>query len=238
MSHYEDAIKQLELILNNRVNKDIKILYEKELKKTFLGIYAINYLSNRIEINNFFISSYYDVTFSCLLESFSLITNNYPRGSSLVLRSGLENFLKYIIETLNNINKSNYIINDRSYSENKKTLETIINDKYILSLKEQSISLNSKMETQYKKLSALSHSLVPESKNNTINYFSEIDVVSKSNLDIVFENFLSIVNQMFSFCIIICQSSLKSWDSIDLEKILRMVFGKHRTLCFLTMLKA
>lgn len=239
MSYYEDAIEQLQLIFKNKGNENIKTVYGAKLEKIFLGIYAINYLSNRIEIESLFISNYYNVSFSCLLESFSVIINNYPRGSSLVLRSGLENFIKYIIETLNSIYNVNHIIHDRSYTANKKTLETIVKDKFIIiSLKQQSISLNSKMETQYKILSALSHSLIPESKNNTMNYFSEVDVLNVSNLNIVFEQFSNIVYQMFSFCLIICQPSLKSWDSTDLEKILRIVYNKRKTLSFLTMLKA
>ena len=238
MSYYEDAIEQFELILNSNGNENLKDIYRDELRKIFLGIYSINYLSNRIEIENLFRSNYYSVSFSCLLESFSLIINNYPRGSSLVLRSCLENFIKHIMETLNIIYKSNYIINDRSYSKNKKTLETIINDNYVYSLKEQSISLNGKMETLYKNLSALSHSLVPESRNNTIIYFSETNVVNESNLDIVFEKFLSIVNQVFSFCIIICQPSIKYLASVDLQKLFRMVFGRKKTLSFLKILKA
>lgn len=237
MSYYEDAINQLQLITENYGNKEIKEVYQKEIEKVFLGIYIINYLSNRIELEKFFDYQYYKVSFSCLLESFSLILSNHPRGSSLVLRSALENFIKYIIEVSNSLKNIKYPINDRSYSENKKNLECIIKDYYNDDLKQNSISLNSQMETYYKKLSGLSHSLTSESKNNVISYFSDIKILNNDNLKIVFDKFLNIIKQMFGFCIIICEPSLKNWDSYDLNKVLRIVFGKSRTNCFLSMLK-
>lgn len=238
MSYYEDAINQFESILYNRGNQNVKDLYKDKLKKIFLGIYSINYLSNRIELDNFFSTDYYNISFSCLLEAFALILNNYPRGSSLVLRSSLENFVKHIIETSNKIYTSNYDINDRSYTENKKTLENIIKDKYEMSLKERSIRLNSQMECYYKRLSALSHSLIPESKNNTISYFSEVSIINNVNLDIVFDKHLEIIKAIFGFSIMICQSSLKNWESVDLQKILRMVFSKGKSERLLKSIKS
>lgn len=238
MSYYEDGIKQFKQVMEQHRNENIKDVYNKRLEKIFLGIYAINYLSNRVELNKFFISNYYNVSFSCVLESFSLILNNYPRGSALVLRSGLENFVKYVIEVSNNISGSNYTINDRSYSENKKTLEIIIRNKYVAFLQERSISINSQMETYYKLLSGLSHSLVPESKSNTISYFSEIYVVNNTNVELVFEKLLNIIKEMFEFCVILCQPSFKEWDSYDLEKIFRLVFASDKSKKLLTLLKS
>ncbi|WP_039652370.1 hypothetical protein [Clostridium tyrobutyricum] len=238
MSYSEDAIKQFKLILNQYGNTNIKEIYRDNLMKVFCTIYAINYLSNRIDLQNFFNSNYYKISFSCLLESFSLILNNYPRGTSLVLRSSLENFIKHLIETSNNINGKQYSIHDRSYSRNKKTMEEVINNEYVSSLKEKSISLNSQMETQYKRLSGLSHSLTIESKNNIVKYFSDIAVLNKDNLDTVFEKLFAVLDQIFSFCIIICQPSLKEWDSHELGKILKMTFGARKTESFKKMLKS
>ena len=234
MSYYIDAIFQLERILEHNGNKGIVNLYQKEIEKIFCGIYIINYISNRIEFRNLFNSDYFEVSFSCLMESFSLILNNYPRGASLVLRSSLENFIKFIIQAANN----DFKINDRSYTANKTTLDEIIKTQYSEELRDQSISLNSKMEGIYSSLSGLSHSLTPESKNNTMDYFSDLNIVNKEYICIVLEKTSEVITQMFSFCIIICQPSLKIWDSWDLQKIFRMVFGKSKTQTFLKMLKA
>ena len=94
------------------------------------------------------------------------------------------------------------------------------------------------MEGIYSSLSGLSHSLTPESKNNTKDYFSDLNIVNKEYICIVLEKTSEVITQMFSFCIIICQPSLKIWDSWDLQKIFRMVFGKSKTQTFLKMLKA
>lgn len=237
MSYYEDAVKQLDSILSKNGNENIKTLYSKELKSIFLKIYAINFISNRVEFSELFKSNYYSVSFSCLLESFSLILNNYPRGSALVLRSSLENFIKYIIDQYDSIDEPKYLVNDRSYTENKKTLEVVINNECNTSFKEMGHSLNSKMETQYRKLSALSHSLIPESKNNTIQYLSQIDNINIDNLNIVIEKFVNITDNIFSFCIILCSFSLKEWETDTLEKIFRLAFGKNKTKKVLNLVK-
>lgn len=104
MSYYEDSIKQLETILDIHKEDLVKNKFSKKIKDIFNKIYAINYLSKRIEVRNNFKNDYYDVCFSCLLEAFSLIIKNYPRAASLVLRSCIENYQKFIIE-YHNINK-------------------------------------------------------------------------------------------------------------------------------------
>lgn len=233
MSYYEDATSQLRLILNDNGNRQIISLYKHEIEKSFCGIYIINYISKRIEFREIFSSDFFNVSFSCLIESFSLIINNYPRGASLVLRSGLENFIKFIIAASNNDAQ----INDRSYTGNKGTLDRIIKARYADTLMLEGLRLNSKMETEYSKLSALSHSLTPESISSAIDYFSDINIVNENYVDLVFERMLRVINQMFSFCIIICQPSFKVWDSSDLERIFRMAFGQRKTQTFLRLVK-
>lgn len=236
MNYYEDAMSQLRSILQGNVNNEIKSLYLKEIEKIFCGIYIINYVSNRIELKKFFNSAYFGVSFSCLIESFSLLLNNYPRAALLVLRSCLESFIKFIIEVYS---KGNFEINDRSYRANKSTLDKIITDTddFPESFKEEGISLNSKMEAEYSRLSGLSHSLTPEIKNNTINYFSDLNKVNNENIKLALERFLNVINHVFSFCIIICQPSFKNWDTFELDKIFRMVFGQRRTKTFLKLVK-
>lgn len=237
MSYYEDATCQLKSILNGYTNEEIKTTYKKDLEKIFLCLYAINYIQGRTEVKGNFNCDYYRISFSCLIESFSLIINNHPRAASLVLRSGLENFIKFIIFINNKKNDENYSINSRSYTANKNTLSCIIDKKYSAFFRDETNSLNSKMEAEYKKLSALSHSLVPESKDNTMKFLSEIKTLNKKNTEVVLEKIKKVELYIFSFCIILCKTSLKNWQSDELGKILRLVFGKPRTKTFLKNIK-
>ncbi|WP_313757089.1 hypothetical protein [Tissierella sp.] len=234
MSYYKDATLQLTDVLKKDVNREIITLYNDEIEKIFCGIYIINYISKRIELKEYFNSDYFNISFSCLMEAFSLALNNYSRASLLVLRSCLENFLKFIIEV---INDPSFEINDRSYSANKSTLDKAIEKHYLGKLKEESISLNSKMDKKYSMLSGLSHSLTEESKNNIIDYFSDLDIINKENIKITLIEILEIINQIFSFCIIICRTNFNQWDSLDLKKIFRMVFGQSKTRSFLSLVK-
>lgn len=237
MSYYEDAISQLDLLLETNGNDAVKNKFKEKVKSIFLKIYAINYITNRIEVKENFYSDYFKITFSCLIESYTLLLNNYPRGALLVLRSSLENFVKHIIYILNESNGHTYDINDRSYTANKVTLDEIIDKTYDIILKTECIRLNSRMENEYKKLSGLSHSLVPESKNSIINYFSDIKIINEDNINLTLEKISNIAESIFSFCIIICQASIKNWESIQLEKVFRLVFGIRKTETYIELLK-
>lgn len=237
MSYYEDAISQLDLLLKTNGNNEIKNNFKTKIEKVFLRIYTINYIANRIEVKDKFDSDYFKISFSCLLESYSLVLNNYPRGALLDLRSSLENFIKYVIYILNNSNGFTYFINDRSYTANKGTLDEIIDKIYDDILKSECTSLNSKMENEYKRLSGLSHSLVPESKNNIINYFSDIKILNEDNINIALEKIANIAEFIVSFCIIVCQPSIKNWESSELQKLFRLSFGKRKTETYIKALK-
>lgn len=238
MNYYiKDRNKQFNSILNTMVSKEIISKYEPELKKVFSTIYCINYLKNRTELERFFKTQYFDITFSCLLELFSLLLNNYPRGALLVLRSSLENFIKHIIQEYNQLLSKEYKINDRSYTVNKTELEKIIKNNSKESLKNESITLNSKMETSYKKLSGLSHSLTLESKNNILNYFSDINVVNDDNIIFAINHTKDVSQSILSFSVILCESSFKYWDSCELKKILRLAFGERKSQTYIRNIK-
>ncbi|MCC0658303.1 hypothetical protein IC175_17240 [Clostridioides sp. ES-S-0123-01] len=238
MDYYiKDMNNQFNNILKIMTNTGISDVYESELRNIFSSIYSINYLKNKIELRHFFETQYFDITFSCLLESFSLLLNNYQRGALLVLRSSLENFIKHIIQEYNQLLSEEYKINDRSYTANKVELEKIIKNNSKWSLKNESRSLNSRMENSYKKLSALSHSLTSESKNNILNYFSDINVVNDDNIRFAINNTIEVLQSIFSFSIIICESSFKYWDSYELNKILKLVFGDRKSQTYIRNIK-
>lgn len=230
MSYYEDSIKQLQTILDIHKEDLVKNKFSKKIKDIFNKIYAINYLSKRIEVRNNFKNDYYDVCFSCLLEAFSLIIKNYPRGASLVLRSCIENYQKFIIE-YHNINKlfNIYSIDDRSYSANKATLDKVIKFSYKDKLQEKGLSLNTKLQEKYSRLSGLSHSLVPESRNNTLKYFSDLSILNVEMVNKVLEELSEISTHIFIFQTIICKDSLKLWDRNELSKLFRLVIRRKTT---------
>lgn len=224
----KDIDSQIAKILLNSRSEIIKSKYKQELYKIFSAIYAINYLKNKAETKRYFNTKYFKITYSCLLESYSLLLNNYPRGSSLVLRSGLENFIKHAINIINIEYNQIYSINDRSYSVNKGTLEKIISDVLKSSFEQINKEINGQMEKQYRELSGLSHSLTPESISNTFDYFFDLDNVDKNNVDVVIVKFTEISSLIFSLSIILCEPSLKLWEKDELEGILNIVFGKRK----------
>lgn len=234
----EDITCQFVKICDKFANKIVIDEYEEDVKKIFSKIYAINYLKNKVETKKFFSTLFFKIVYSCLLESYALILNNYTRGASLVLRSSLENFIKHIIETINNLYNQNYNINDSIYVANKKTLSEVINNIIKDELKADANSINSRMESQYKTLSGLSHSLTEQSKNNIVDYFSNLNEINKSNMELVISEFDLVLDLIFELSIIICEPSLKKWDSFELEKILRIVFGKRKSNTYKLKLKA
>lgn len=237
MSYYEDAIKQLNLILDTKINRNINEKFNDKIEKVFLKIYALNYISNRIEICEKFQCNYFKISFSCLMESFSLVLNNYPRGASLVLRSSLENLIKYIISTYNSDEEA-YNIDDRSYTSNKVTLQKIIDNNYNNDLNKKCTTINSQMERDYKRLSALSHSLVPESATNTFKYFSDMNIINNDIIIEVLDKLNDVLKYIFSFCMIVCQNSIKKWETTNLIKIVRLVFNENTTNNFIKILKS
>lgn len=233
MNYKEDLNIQFSSVLN-KYNCKVKNCYNNEINKIFSSLYAMNYISNRVEVRHLFDSEYYNLSFSCVIESFSLILDNYPRGSALVLRSAIENFSKFIIQKSQN---NKWTINDRLYNPNKKTIDNIIKCEYDKSVKEISISLNSTMENLYGKLSGISHSLVSESQTNRLNYFSDINAIKPEIIKSAIERIDKSIAAIFTYCLIICKPSLEKWDSYELTLIFELAFGKKKTKSYLSMLK-
>ncbi|MEK4181357.1 hypothetical protein NSQ61_17970 [Aeribacillus sp. FSL K6-1121] len=226
----EDCQRQLDSILK-LINTDQVINYNfPDIKKGFSYLYVINYLSKRVELKRFFNTTYYHVSYSCLIEAFHLILENYPRGSALVLRSGLENFLKHTIEISG---EGNYKINDRSYTANMNTLEKIINKEVQEKYRKLFRRTNAQMFTVYRELSGLSHSLTVESKSNILRYFTDVKMINKQNIDFVIEKLVVTLEYLLICSLLISRSSLEKWVRDNLNEILRVAFGQKRTEKFL-----
>lgn len=204
-----------------------------ELFFLFKSVYAVNYLSSRIEVRQVFNNDFYKVTLSCIKESFMLYKDNYIRASSLVLRSAIENYIKFLLK-LNQLP-----INNRIYAENynlyKSFLSSSLDDK--VNTKKSLLNLNDKLLSFYKRLSGLSHSLTQESKEFTVNFLEEIqNVTVKSQCDFldIFAKFLNIVQQ---FDLFICTFSLKNWTTEHLNDLLKLTMGNKRKDRFFNLIK-
>ena len=232
MNTYDKDIEtQLKIILKKFKKKQVLFEYYKEIEKIFKNIYAINYLKNRIELYDFVQTEYFNITFSCLLESFALLLDNHSRGACLVLRSAIENYIKHIIESANNNYNFCYVINDRIYTQNHNTLLNNSDELFSNDFIEESESIISKLETHYKKLSGISHSLTEESKKNMCTYFSDLD--NTTNLIGVINRFLDITDNIFTLMLISCEPSLRKWVASDINNILKIVYGARRRKKFI-----
>lgn len=222
----KDCENQLQTIIKF-INTDSVINYNNsDIQRCFSFLYTINFLSKRIELKHLFNTKAFIVSYSCLIESFILLLENYPRGSSLVLRSALENFIKFVIEISG---EGKYSINDRSYGENRKTLDKVINSEIPVKYQKIFMTTNAQMHHVYGKLSGLSHSLTPESQNNLLKYFSDSDLMITRNIDTVITYTISVLEYIFTCSLLVSRSSLERWDRADLNEIIGSIYGKKRT---------
>lgn len=221
----EDCQKQFEMVLEGIKCELIKEYKLEDIEKCFSYLYIVNYVSKKYVLRNFFKHIAFNVSYSCLIESFLLLLENHPRGSALVLRSALESFLKGIIETAG---QGKYTINEKSYVANKNTMDKVIEeeipDKYQGIFK----ATNSQMYTVYGKLSGLSHSLTTESQRNLLLYFSDTINLNKPIIDSVFEKLIVVLDSIFLSCLLITWSSLEKWERVELKEVLKVVFGEKR----------
>ncbi|PGO26295.1 hypothetical protein CN982_18330 [Bacillus cereus] len=228
-----DCILQFQEITKN-IDESFYQTYKEETFMLFSKLYALNYLTNRVEVSSSFESSYYNVTSSCLIESFSLLIENHPRGCLLVIRSGLENFLKHLILAFGD---STHKIHDRQYVVNKNTLDKVIEATIEERLQSFIQTINEQLLSQYKQLSGLSHSLVPQSKDTIVNYFSELKIVKQENIDLAIKNYEKLISYIFDTCVIFTTKSLKQWEYSLLDELLSLTYGNKKKTSMLNLIK-
>lgn len=222
----DDCRGQLKVVLKGINCEAVKKYNMVGVEKCFSYLYAINFLSKKIVLRSFFSNTAYNVSYACLIESFKLLLENHPRGSALVLRSALENFLKSIIETAG---QGHYEIHEKSYLANKNTMDKLIGNIFPSKYQQMFKTTNTQMYTAYGKLSGLSHSLTTASKENLLLYFSDTSHLNEKIIDNVFGNFLAVLEYIFSSCLLITWSSLENWEREELKEVLLVVFGEKRT---------
>lgn len=217
--------------VTNRYSNSASLTYNKnEVKKLFSFLFTINFLKNRIELKkNFFSNKYFEITYSCLMESFLLVLDAHYRGSLLVARCALENSIKHSM-SVNNIPN----ISQRSYTENYNTFKChkTPNEQLNLLITKN----NERKKTLYSKLSGISHSLTPDSLNLNIEYLlykQKENPPSNETLD----KLTKCYEYIFLDFLFISYYSIEQWDSDLLLNILKIPFGKKRSMSLLKSIK-
>lgn len=230
--------EKLEAEFDLLIKHDYLKITDEEMKKKsyeiFKGLFFLNYLSKRAELERFFVNDSIKVSMSCLVESIFMVYNNYNKVGLLILRSSIENYLKFQIEL---IGEGLYKVNDRNFTINKVEMEKIIKDRVHPKYKDIIKSNLSKNETTYSKTSALSHSLNAESKKSLIEYFAQIG--SSNELTEVCLKYLNTTVLSYSEVIVyICKESFFHWELTDLREILEIMFSPKKTQELIAFIKS
>lgn len=186
----------------------------KKESKTFLRVYVLWSLSKRPELEKWLHNNYYVVSLSFLLEAFTCLMLNQTSGAQLLLRSSVENFIKFCLST------ENLTIDNTRFKQNLKSLRTVYNDEKIL----QHIS---KLETIYHDLSKLSHS-ASSSEISIVNYIGQTLNVTELEFTNTITYIRKIIDIYLLFIFTICRESLKKWDSSDLRNTLKIGFKDNK----------
>lgn len=208
---------------------------ESEILDIFKRIHSINYLSFRTEVSETFNNIYYKMTLSSIKEAFLLFNNNFVRAASLVLRSGIENYLKFLLH------HQDLPIHKRVFQVNHNTLNDYLKTNYHTKPNYQKslTTLNARLLSYYKKLSGLSHSLTKESKFFIITFLEDIHTPKeysskKKNFLKLYIGFLETVNLYNLFY---CTYSLKNWNLDHLKQLLSINMGNKRLERILKVIK-
>lgn len=220
--------------INNQYNKLIHIIIpkicshknvdkEKYEKKLFYEIYFIWYMSNRGELSHFLNHDYYNYTCSFMYESYISLILNQLTAASLLLRSSIENFIKFLL-----ISK-NLEPNNTRFKENTRKLKNEIRNDTVNSEID-------KLVTIYSDLSSISHS-ANENKINIIKYLSSTIKSSKKLKKDTISHFKKTVRIYDYFLLKICKLSLSRWDTNDLNNVLHIVFKDKQSKNIINNLK-
>lgn len=216
----------------SHLESDLKSEFEISFKK----IFVLNYMNNRIEIKKFFKYDTYINSYSCILEAFDLIQNNYINASQLCLRSGIESYNKFIIESYNSTLKSNmYKIDEWRFSKNINTINKIINVNINVNIKKKLSIINNNMKKYYNHFSKITH---PQINYYTVNeYLTDLKTQNKSEIINILELLNNIVKDIITVNMIIGESSICEWNSNDLKDILYFAFDEKEINEIISLIK-
>ncbi|VDG23721.1 hypothetical protein [Lactobacillus gallinarum] [Lactiplantibacillus mudanjiangensis] len=213
----------IENILPNTVT-NIKNISSKKVDASYSYVYFIHYLTNRAELKTFVSNTYLDVSLSFYKEAYIAMLLGQKSAYTLLLRSSLENFIKYMLEYYClEIDPTRFKQNVHTLRSSSSFPNTLITE------------LDSFIDI-YHDYSGLSHSVI----NRNINIISYLEAGTKEKK----QNFTDNLEQLRKmskkygyFLIYICKSSLQIWDTNDLLSMLSIIYSSSQTSSIITTLK-
>lgn len=205
-----------------------QVLSTERIEKTYKYIYLLNLLKSRPELKKFW-NNYLHWSISFLYEAFVSASLGQKHGCYFLLRSSLENFVKFVCEA---IGKSEEI-NDRVFKNNNHILTTY-------DWLENDLNMLGKVcsfQTMYNNFSKLSHSAIRLNNQNPISYFDKIVENFDSEYNDAMKDIQKLSDLYIYFIIFICKSSLKKWDTDDLITIFKISCTNNQTKIILNFLK-
>ncbi len=208
--------------------KSSQNLPTKRIEKTYKYIFLLNLLKSRPELKTFW-NNYLHWSISFLYEAFVSASLAQKHGCYFLLRSSLENFVKFICEAIG----KGKAINDQGFKDNNHILTTYNWPKNNLNL----LSKVCSFQTMYNNFSKLSHSAVKLNNQDPIPYLGKIVENFDSEYNDAMSSIQKLSNFYMYFIIFICKSSFKKWDTDDLISLFKISCTNNQTKTILNFLK-
>ncbi|MFD0897356.1 hypothetical protein [Loigolactobacillus binensis] len=196
----------------------------KKLYKSYKYVYFIHYFTNRFELRKFTNDEYFKVSISFCNEAYISMMLNQKNASLLLLRSSIENFIKFML------NYYGLDIDPTRFKTNKGTLQK----SGLLTT-----DLNSKLDrllSFYNDFSGLSHSAT-NINTDIIEFLNLATTLRPTNFNKNYCSFTKIMKIYIYFIISICSESLIKWDTADLKNSLSIIFSDYETIQIISEIK-
>lgn len=214
-------------VIPNIIN-NFRTVKPKSFQKSYNHIATINLLYSRPELNRFW-NDYLNWSISFLLKAYISASLGQNDACNLLLRSSLENFVKFIVVA---IGKEDFI-NDRGFKDNNHILVTNswLNDELGIS------NIVKTFQSKYNDFSKLSHSAINLDKENLFQYFDKNNETFKSNYLHSMNEIRSLSKNYIYLMLYICKPSFKNWNTNDLVEILKLIYNPKQVTTILDYLK-
>lgn len=214
MNNLNESINyQFKKYISETLNETFCKTQEFNKEKKYKYIFAINYFISRPELSKYW-NDYFKWSISFLYESYYSFSLGQKNGGFLLLRSSIENFVKYVVTKIGKANS----IDERAFKPNNRIL-------ILYSWREKQLELEKKanaLQANYNEFSKLSHSAI-NSDSSAVSFFSEINKEFNLNYNYGMAAFKKIVKIYIFFIVYICKDSLKYWETIDLDETFSII---------------
>lgn len=223
LSQYEELSHDILPKIVQKKEKEVSKIEKDDQKKIFLYLYVVWYFSNRNELKNYLKDDYFIYSCSFIYEAYISFILNQQTAVSLLLRSSMENFLKFLLHHYG------LDIDPTRFKSNASKLRKKITN-------ENSRRRIDRLVTIYGNISSISHSANGE-KIDIIKFFSSTIISSENICEKTSINFKRILMVYDYFILTLCKDSLKKWDTPDLANILNVSFKPNKVQSIVACLK-